>query len=171
MRSSFIKSTSTWALLTLSLIPGALGSPLFEKRAKGAWLGLNTNFPDPSFMRAADNRWYAFGTNGNGKRVQVAVSDDFKSWTLLDVEALPTLSTWETENDHWAPDVVMRVSFLGFRKNKQTRPALLPKQITNYPPGRRKIHYVLLRRGKVKPQTPLRRHSHRRQASRTLRPK
>ncbi|CAI7655576.1 unnamed protein product [Penicillium viridicatum] len=108
MRSSFIKSTSTWALLTLSLLPGALSSPLFEKRATGAWLGLNTDFPDPSFMKAADNRWYAFGTNGNGKRVQVAVSDDFKSWTLLDVEALPTLSTWETENDHWAPDVVMR---------------------------------------------------------------
>ncbi|KAJ9487300.1 hypothetical protein VN97_g6019, partial [Penicillium thymicola] len=108
MRSSFIKSTSTWALLTLSLLPGALSSPLFEKRAKNARLALNTNFPDPSFIRAADNRWYAFGTNGNGKRVQVAVSDDFNTWTLLDVEALPTLSTWETENDHWAPDVVMR---------------------------------------------------------------
>ncbi|KAJ5511298.1 Glycoside hydrolase family 43 [Penicillium expansum] len=108
MRSSFMKSTSTWALLTLSLLPAALGSPLFEKRVKGPWLGLNTNFPDPSFMKAADNRWYAFGTNGNGKRVQVAVSDDFKTWTLLDIEALPTLSTWETENDHWAPDVVMR---------------------------------------------------------------
>lgn len=118
MRSSFIKSTSTWALLTLSLLPGALSSPLFEKRATGAWLGLNTNFPDPSFMKAADNRWYAFGTNGNGKRVQVAVSDDFKSWTLLDVEALPTLSTWETENDHWAPDVVMRVCFLTSEKKK-----------------------------------------------------
>ncbi|KAJ5371671.1 Glycoside hydrolase family 43 [Penicillium concentricum] len=105
---SFIKSPSTWALLTLSLLPSVLGSPLFEKRAKGPWLGLNTNFPDPSFMKAADNKWYAFGTNGNGKRVQVAVSDDFKTWKLLDIEALPTLSTWETENDHWAPDVVMR---------------------------------------------------------------
>ena len=113
-----MKSTSTWALLALSLLPAALGSPLFEKRVKGPWLGLNANFPDPSFMKAADNRWYAFGTNGNGKRVQVAVSDDFKTWTLLDIEALPTLSTWETENDHWAPDVVMRVSFLGFRKKK-----------------------------------------------------
>ncbi|KAJ5462304.1 hypothetical protein N7530_010509 [Penicillium desertorum] len=105
---SSMKSTSTWALVTLSLLPAVLSSPLFEKRAKGAWLGLNTNFPDPSFMKAADNKWYAFGTNGNGKRVQVAVSDNFKTWTLLDVEALPTLSTWETENDHWAPDVVMR---------------------------------------------------------------
>ncbi|KAJ5189951.1 Glycoside hydrolase family 43 [Penicillium cf. griseofulvum] len=108
MWSSFMKSPSTWALLTLPLLPTVLGTPLFEKRAKGPFLGLNTNFPDPSFLKAADNKWYAFGTNGNGKRVQVAVSNDFKTWTLLDVEALPTLSTWETENDHWAPDVVMR---------------------------------------------------------------
>jgi hypothetical protein len=133
-----MKSTSTWALVTLSLLPAVLSSPLFEKRAKGAWLGLNTNFPDPSFMKAADNKWYAFGTNGNGKRVQVAVSDNFKTWTLLDVEALPTLSTWETENDHWAPDVVMRVSFLGLRKkykkksqnnnNNPTQPKLKDNQ-------------------------------------------
>jgi hypothetical protein len=60
-------------------------------------------------MKAADNKWYAFGTNGNGKRIQVARSDDFNTWTLLDVEALPTLSTWETDRDHWAPDVVLRV--------------------------------------------------------------
>lgn len=61
-------------------------------------------------MKAADGKWYAFGTNGNGKRVQVAVSDDFSKWTLLDIEALPTLAGWETEKDHWAPDVVLRVS-------------------------------------------------------------
>ncbi|KAJ5971479.1 Glycoside hydrolase family 43 [Penicillium vulpinum] len=108
MRPSSIKSRSTWALLTLSLFSPVLGSPLVQARRKGPWLGLNTNFPDPSFMKAADNKWYAFGTNGNGKRVQVAVSNDFNTWTLLDIEALPTLSTWETENDHWAPDVVMR---------------------------------------------------------------
>ncbi|KAJ5555800.1 Glycoside hydrolase family 43 [Penicillium sp. DV-2018c] len=106
--TSLTTSPSSWAVLALCLLPAVEGSPLFEKRAKGPWLGLNTNFPDPSFMKAADNKWYAFGTNGNGKRVQVARSDDFVSWTLLDVEALPTLSTWETEIDHWAPDVVMR---------------------------------------------------------------
>ncbi|KAJ5781262.1 Glycoside hydrolase family 43 [Penicillium paradoxum] len=108
MRSSLMKSPSTWAVLALSLLPAVTATPLLEKRAKGSWLGLNTDFPDPSFMKAADNKWYAFGTNGNGKRVQVARSDDFKTWTLLDIEALPTISSWETENDHWAPDVVMR---------------------------------------------------------------
>lgn len=79
---------------------------------------MNTDFPDPSFMKAADNKWYAFGTNGNGKRIQVARSDDFNKWTLLDVEALPTLAPWETAIDHWAPDVVMRVSPFSFRYKK-----------------------------------------------------
>jgi hypothetical protein len=109
MLPSLFTAPSTWVVLTLSLLPAVLGSPIISKRAKGAWLGLNTNFPDPSFMKAADNKWYAFGTNGNGKRIQVARSDDFNTWTLLDVEALPTLSTWETDRDHWAPDVVLRV--------------------------------------------------------------
>ncbi|KAJ5124987.1 Glycoside hydrolase family 43 [Penicillium bovifimosum] len=106
--TSLTASPSSWAVFVLSVLPAVTGSPLFEKRAKGPWLGLNTDFPDPSFLKAADNKWYAFGTNGNGKRVQVATSDDFVSWTLLDVEALPTLSSWETDIDHWAPDVVMR---------------------------------------------------------------
>jgi len=73
-------------------------------------MGLDTDFPDPSFLRAADGKWYAFATNGNGKRIQVASSEDFSSWTLLDIEALPTLSSWETDKDHYAPDVILRVS-------------------------------------------------------------
>lgn len=117
-------SPSTWAVVALSLLPTVLGSPLFQKRVNGPWLGLDTNFPDPSFMKAADNKWYAFGTNGNGKRVQVARSDDFETWTLLDVEALPTLSSWETDKDHWAPDVVMRVGFLGFRNRRIPIPGI-----------------------------------------------
>ena len=94
--------------LTLALISAILASPI-EKRS-GPWKILDTNFPDPSFVQAVNGSWYAFGTNGNGKHVQVARSDDFQTWTLLDVDALPTLAGWETEVDHWAPDVVMRVS-------------------------------------------------------------
>jgi hypothetical protein len=122
MYRSTIIFPSMWVLVTLCLLPAVLGSPLFQKRAKGPWLGLNTDFPDPSFMKAADNKWYAFGTNGNGKRIQVARSDDFNTWTLLDVEALPTLSTWETAIDHWAPDVILRVSYPCFQKEKETSP-------------------------------------------------
>jgi hypothetical protein len=136
MHLPLLTSPSTW-VAALSLLPAVQASPLFQKRAKGAWLGANTDFPDPSFMKAADNKWYAFGTNGNGKRIQVARSDDFNTWTLLDVEALPTLSTWETAIDHWAPDVILRVSYLGFR-NKETYILISL--------GRRKIRHVLLRR-------------------------
>lgn len=93
----------------LALTTGALASPL-QKRVAGPRLVLDTNFPDPSFVQDGnDDSWYAFGTNGNGKRVQVAHSTDFETWTLLDKEALPTLAGWETEIDHWAPDVVQRV--------------------------------------------------------------
>lgn len=94
----------------MAMLPAALGSPLLPKRAKGAWMGLDTHFADPGLLETPDGKWYAYGTNGNGKRVQVATSDDFYTWTLLDIEALPTLASWETAKDHWAPDVVMRVS-------------------------------------------------------------
>lgn len=97
----------SWAT-ALALVTGALASP-FEKRAAGARLVIDSDFPDPGFVGTPEGTWYAFGTNGNGKRVQVATSPDFKSWTLTDKEALPTLAGWETEIDHWAPDVVQRV--------------------------------------------------------------
>lgn len=71
---------------------------------------MHLDFPDPSIVQADDKTWYAFGTNGNGKRIQVARSKDFHSWELLDKEVLTTLSPWETDNDHWAPDVIRRVS-------------------------------------------------------------
>ncbi|KAJ9214530.1 CAZyme family GH43 [Paecilomyces variotii] len=94
-------------ILGLALLPLALASP-FQKRASGPWMALDTDFPDPSFVGTPDGTWYAFGTNGNGKRVQVASSSDFQKWTLLDKEALPTLGGWETDVNHWAPHVIMR---------------------------------------------------------------
>ena len=97
-----------WAIAS-TLIAAVSASPL-DKRAGEVNLAIDADFPDPSFIRADDGSFYAFGTNGNGKRVQVAYSTDFKSWTLLDKEVLPTLSPWETEPDHWAPHVIRRVS-------------------------------------------------------------
>lgn len=93
------------------MLPSAIASP-FTKRAVGPRMAINADFPDPGFVKGHDGLWYAFGTNGNGKRVQVATSPDFKTWTLLDREALPTLAGWETEVDHWAPDVIQRVCYL-----------------------------------------------------------
>lgn len=96
------------ALLCLTLIPSTVLASPIQKRAPR--LALHSDFPDPSIVQGDDGTWFAFGTNGNGKTIQVASSTDFQSWTLLDKEVLPTLSSWETDKDHWAPDVVRRVS-------------------------------------------------------------
>ncbi|OXV08915.1 hypothetical protein Egran_03321 [Elaphomyces granulatus] len=80
----------------------------FIKRDGGPRLAINVSFPDPGFVGDQSGMWYAFATNGNGKRVQVASSMDFETWDLLDIEALATLSLWETDVNHWAPDVVRR---------------------------------------------------------------
>lgn len=94
--------------LLLAATAPVLGSPI-APRSAGPWLAIDSDFPDPGFVQGDDGAWYAFGTNGNGRTVQVATSPDFESWTLLDKEAMPTLAGWETAVDHWAPDVVQRV--------------------------------------------------------------
>src|SRR3569623_488024 len=99
-----------WASLALVSLPSVFALPLIHKRTDSVHMGLKTDFPDPTFLKAAEGIWYAFGSNGNGKRIQVARSADFNTWTLLDTEALTKLSTWETDKDHWAPSVVLRVS-------------------------------------------------------------
>ncbi|KAL3467350.1 endo-arabinase [Aspergillus heterothallicus] len=84
-------------------------TPKASRQTSGnPWLAINSDFPDPSFLKAHDGRWYAFGSNGNNRRVQVAVSEDFHTWNLTNIEALPTLAPWETAIDHWAPDVIRR---------------------------------------------------------------
>ncbi|KAL4807461.1 glycosyl hydrolase [Aspergillus unguis] len=72
---------------------------------------LDTNFPDPAVIQT-DSGYYAFGTQGNGQNVQIAHSDDFNTWTLLDgTEALPgPFPSWmQGDNPQvWAPDVFQR---------------------------------------------------------------
>ncbi|KAL2816249.1 Arabinanase/levansucrase/invertase [Aspergillus cavernicola] len=95
-------------LLGLALVT-ASAALVTPRQTEGApWLVIDSDFPDPSFVQAPDGSWYAFGTNGNDRRVQVAVSQDFRTWDLLDIEALPQLAPWETAIDHWAPDVILR---------------------------------------------------------------
>ncbi|PGH13049.1 hypothetical protein AJ79_03886 [Helicocarpus griseus UAMH5409] len=65
------------------------------------------DFPDPAFVKPG-LLWYAFGSNAYGRRIQVAKSLDFKHWDVLDTDALASLAPWETEVDHWAPDVIER---------------------------------------------------------------
>jgi hypothetical protein len=67
----------------------------------------NLSFPDPSIVRGEDGAWYAFGTNGNGRRIQVArtsSSDPLGEWTLMEHDALPH-KAWTSGSNFWAPDV------------------------------------------------------------------
>ena len=69
------------------------------------------DFPDPSIIQT-NNQWYAFATSSNGINVQVAQqqkSRNFNSgWTVLGVDALPTLPDWAAQ-PVWGPDVIQRV--------------------------------------------------------------
>ena len=96
----------------VTVIRVVVASPFIKRNITGGpKLAINASFPDPGFVQAENGTWYAFATNGNGKRVQVASSMDFETWDLLDIEALTNLSRWETDVKHWAPDVVRRVRF------------------------------------------------------------
>ena len=73
------------------------------------------NFPDPGLLRINDT-WFAYGTNAETNdtevpNVAVATSHDFINWTrLADPEILPFSGEWEDDDNHWAPDVIQRVS-------------------------------------------------------------
>lgn len=62
------------------------------------------DFPDPGVVRVGSTYW-AFGTNGNGANVQVLTSTDLVSWKSHP-DALPTLPSWATSGNTWAPEVV-----------------------------------------------------------------
>ncbi|OCT50754.1 glycosyl hydrolase family 43 protein [Cladophialophora carrionii] len=72
---------------------------------------ISSNFPDPAIIYV-DGMSYAFATNNrqpapNHINIQVAVSTDNQTWTLVDQhDALPNLGAWETGAGVWAPDVV-----------------------------------------------------------------
>lgn len=89
-----------------------LCAPVFadQKNQQDIRLSIGGNFPDPAFLEF-NNTWYAFGSNGYNKSIQIATSRDFRSWTLLEDDALPQIAEWELEVNHWAPDVIQGVSF------------------------------------------------------------
>jgi arabinan endo-1,5-alpha-L-arabinosidase len=66
---------------------------------------LDSDFPDPAVLRAADGFFYAYATQGNGANIQVARSRDLVSWERLS-DALPTKAQWASKTqDYWAPHV------------------------------------------------------------------
>jgi arabinan endo-1,5-alpha-L-arabinosidase len=71
---------------------------------------LNNDFPDPTVIRLADGRYYAFATQGsfNGRlfNIQVATSDDRFHWRSAG-DALPKKPEWaDSTADFWAPHVL-----------------------------------------------------------------
>jgi beta-xylosidase len=89
-----------------------------------AWDG---DFPDPFVLRAGDGYW-AYGTNGGGRNVQVLHSADLQAWSATD-DALPRLASWARPGFTWAPVVLGRgdgyVLYVTVREPRSDRQALM----------------------------------------------
>ena len=85
------------------------GSAAAKRRASYTNPVLDSDFPDPTVIRAADGLYYAYATQTNrGGRdinIQVARSKDLTNWEHLG-DALPAKPTWASETQNtWAPHV------------------------------------------------------------------
>lgn len=78
--------------------------PTFDGRNQ---IILNENFPDPSFVfDFKDCTWYSFGSQNNGKVVQVARYNGAKDdWELLDDDPLTGAGSWGMDLNVVSPDV------------------------------------------------------------------
>ena len=71
---------------------------------------LNKDFPDPTVIKAADGKYYAYATQGDDKgkmmNIQVASSNNLINWKP-EGNALPQKPVWaHTTQDFWAPHVL-----------------------------------------------------------------
>ena len=94
-------------LVLLSLVPFSSQAPL-TKRAFSNGPVITANFPDPAFIKV-NGTYYAFATNNGVQNIQIATSPDFGTWTVTGSDALPTLPSWATTGNVWAPDVTQIV--------------------------------------------------------------
>ena len=92
------------ALSTLAVL--SLASPIQKRSVNGPVIA--ANFPDPSIIQVGSS-WYSFATNNGVHNVQIATSNDFNTWTVLDQDALPRVGAWSNGQNVWAPDVVQVV--------------------------------------------------------------
>ena len=74
----------------------------------GPQLVIKDNFPDPSFIER-NGAYFAFSTQNGKANVPVAFSQDFQSWELTALDAMPDMPAWAS-GDFWAPDVTKIVS-------------------------------------------------------------
>lgn len=86
------------------------------------------DFPDPGLL-FHNGTWFAYGTNAkrnnpNTTHIPVATSTDFLNWTKVEGhDAMPDVGNWEMKKNHWAPDVIERVSCLYSRCTGSRRDA------------------------------------------------
>jgi beta-xylosidase len=90
-----------------SLVIAALPISTLHDRATAINPLISIDFPDPSIVQDSDGTWYAFATNGNNHKVQVAsASSPSGPWSVLDnAYPLPTPGAWPNGQNVWAPDI------------------------------------------------------------------
>ena len=91
-------------------LPSAGGQPAAAARSGKSNPVIDQDFPDPTVLKAADGKYYAYATQGssNGKfnNIQVASSTDLFSWKP-EPDALPVKPAWASSTrDFWAPHVL-----------------------------------------------------------------
>jgi Glycosyl hydrolases family 43 len=62
------------------------------------------DFADPDIL-VSGGTYFAYGTNATAGNIQIMESADLVHWTKLG-DALPTLASWATPGDTWAPAVI-----------------------------------------------------------------
>lgn len=93
------------ALSALAVSGCTLGTGAERSPAPYANPVLDTDFPDPAVLKAADGFDYAYATQGAALNIQAARSRDLVAWEPLG-DALPVKPGWASRTqDFWAPHV------------------------------------------------------------------
>jgi arabinan endo-1,5-alpha-L-arabinosidase len=96
--------------LALLALAGCV-TPASREGAPGSYVNpvIDSNFPDPAVLRAADGFYYVYATQGEHEgrmlNIQIARSRDLVRWQRLG-DALPVKPAWASRTqDFWAPHV------------------------------------------------------------------
>jgi len=107
--------------------PSSTAEPSSSESAQAADSNpvIDRDFPDPDVLEV-DGTFYAYGTNGQNRNVQVAKSTDLETWEDLPDDALPELPSWVIEGKTWAPEVTQLEdgSFVMYTTTTNFEPAL-----------------------------------------------
>lgn len=93
------------SLIVVALIAVLGSGGMARVPGAGPRIAIDSDFPDPALLRAADGYYYVHATQGNGHNIQVARSRDLADWQRLP-DALPVKPAWAASTqDFWAPHV------------------------------------------------------------------